>query len=120
MNRVFILGQVSGGAYAIESFNQTSFANVGYLALPELVGTPTAFARWGDRGLAILTYNPSNIADATAGTVPPTGMLYIISDSNFVSANAVASPRVKEMPPVHSFRRPSLIRRSPEPEITNP
>jgi hypothetical protein len=84
LNRVFVLGQTSSQTgtsnYTIQSFNQTSFAAVSSITLSSLVGTPVAFIRWGNNGLALVTYNKN--ASASSG---PAGMLYIISDPNFVN-----------------------------------
>jgi len=100
LNRVFILGQLASQAnsanYTIQSFNETTFAPLQTLTLNSLVGVPSAFIRWGSDGLALVTYNSS--ASTSKG---PAGMLYIISDSSFVSANAVKTGSGAER--VHSF-----------------
>jgi len=111
MNRVFILGQIGNG-YAIQSFDKTGFARVGYLGLPPLVGTPVAFIRWGSNGLAILTFNV-NAAVYGGGIhgdgTGPAGMLYIINDMKFVSPNSVPATSINDIPPVHSFERVSPL-----------
>ena len=90
LGRVFILGQTtaqSGTAnYTIQSFNQTTFAYVGSISITGVVGAPIAFTRWGANGLAFATYNQN--ASPTTG---PAGVLYIVSDASFVSANLAAS-----------------------------
>jgi hypothetical protein len=90
MNRVFILGQLASqvgtSSYTIQSFDETKYTLVGTITLNSLVGVPVAFVRWGANGLALVTYNQS------AGTsTGPAGMLYVISDSTFVSANTAAT-----------------------------
>jgi hypothetical protein len=92
LNRVFILGQTeyySGGtqSYTIDSYNQTTFAAVGSFTLNNVVGMPMALVRWGASGLALVTFN--NPVD---GTQYPPGMLYIISDTSFVSSLAAGAP----------------------------
>jgi hypothetical protein len=92
LNRVFILESGTGGGYAIASFNKTTFSPVSALGLPDLIGEPWAFIRWGSNGLAIVTNNPNspifNPFDKNFLVDGPAGMLYIINDTQFVSANA--------------------------------
>ncbi len=101
LHRVFILGQLAAQSgtsnYTIQSFDQATFTLAHSLTLHSLVGTPVAFVRWGSTGLALVTYNQN--ADATNG---PAGMLYILSDSNLVSAHAVTGTTVKSER-VHAF-----------------
>jgi hypothetical protein len=101
LHRVFILGQLpsqSGSSnYTIQSFDQATFAPVHSLTLNSLVGTPVAFVRWGSTGLALVTYNQKS--DATNG---PAGMLYIVTDSNLVSAHSVSAATATSER-VHSF-----------------
>jgi len=89
LNRVFILRfdpsaliTSSNGcaSYTINSFNQKQLIAVGSLTI-NICGTPTSIVRWGNSGLAITTYlmpmdNPGS-----------NGMLYLIDDAAFVSAN---------------------------------
>jgi len=101
LNRVFILGQTaaqSGTAnYTIQSFDQTTFAAIGSIPVTGVIGTPVSLTRWGSNGLAFVTYNKN--ASPTTG---PAGMLYIISDAGFVSANARPSGATP-FAPVHGF-----------------
>ncbi|HWA93337.1 MAG TPA: IPT/TIG domain-containing protein [Terracidiphilus sp.] len=109
LNRVFILGQ-AGSQYAIESFDKTTYAEVGVFVLPTLVGTPTAFIRWGTNGLAIMTYNADAailVADPSGNGTGPAGMLYIINDTTFVNANAAPANGNLKSSSVHSFVRPA-------------
>ena len=98
LNRVFVLTEIAANpngenSYEVESFDKAGFDLVGQLMLPDLIGTPTAFIRWGANGLAIVTYN-SNASIFGLDSGPP-GMLYIISDSKFVSAAAAPNKGAK-------------------------
>jgi hypothetical protein len=101
LDRVFILGQTvaqTGTAnYTIESFDQTKFTAIASITIPNVVGNPTGFIRWGANGLAFTTLigNPQSFT----GNGP--GQLYVIS-GDFVkpSGNASQSPNNKSMPPV--------------------
>lgn len=79
LGRVFILGQTGSQSgtsnYTIESFDQTSFTAIGAITIDNVVGTPTAFIRWGVDGLAFTTQigAPADFL----GTGP--GQLYVIS-----------------------------------------
>lgn len=98
LNRVFILGQVSGQAqnsYTIESFNQKTFAPISTITIDNVNGSPVGFVRWGTSGLALETFNPSD-----SGFDYAPGMLYILQNSSFVSNNdatSTAQPQVKEL-----------------------
>jgi hypothetical protein len=102
LNRVFILGQLTGQAstnsYTIQSFNESNFTLVDQLTLNSLVGVPVAFVRWGTNGLALVTSN-KNVTDTK---VPP-GMLYIISDTDFVIANSAVGTKNPGAELVHAF-----------------
>jgi hypothetical protein len=101
LNRVFMLGQTTAQSgtdnFTVQSFNQTAFSPVGSILISGIVGTPVAFTRWGTNGLAFVTYNKA--ASTTTGSA---GMLYIISDTGFVSSNLPAD-RTAHFSPVHSF-----------------
>jgi trimeric autotransporter adhesin len=116
LGRVFILGQTtaqSGTAnYTIQSFNQTTFTAVGSISITGVVGTPVALTRWGANGLAFVTYNKN--ASPTTG---PFGMLYILSDTGFVSANRRAFDATK-FAPVHGV--PSFTRFAGNTQQANP
>ncbi len=106
LNRVFILGQVGNG-YGIESFDKTTYAQIDYVPLPDLVGAPIAFIRWGSNGLALLTYNmDSGLLGGVYDNIGPVGMLYIINDTQLVSASAVSAHGSGAYPSVHSFELP--------------
>lgn len=87
---MFILGQTSAQAgmsnYTIESFNQATFTAIGSITIQNVVGTPTTFIRWGNRGLAFTT----RIGAPTdfQGTGP--GQLYVVS-GNFVNPAGFSS-----------------------------
>jgi hypothetical protein len=85
LNTVFILGQTAAQAgtssYTIEGFDQSTFAAIGSITIANVIGTPTAFIRWGSNGLAFTTHLGSP-ADFT-GTGP--GQLYVLT-GDFVSA----------------------------------
>jgi hypothetical protein len=72
---------VSGGtAFQINVFDQTQFRLLDTMLIPNGVGTPTAFLRWGQAGLAFVT----NTYSATTS-----GKLYLL-DGNFVNPAAPA------------------------------
>ena len=54
LNTVFILGQTTAqtgtSGYTIESFDQAKMTPVGSITVDNVVGTPTAFIRWGTTG----------------------------------------------------------------------
>ncbi len=79
LDSVFILGQTAAQAgtsnYTIESFDQTKFTAISSITIDNVVGTPTAFIRWGSNGLAFTTLQGTP-TDFT-GTGP--GQLYVIS-----------------------------------------
>lgn len=86
LNRTFILSQTAAQAntndYTIVSFNQKTFASVSSITLNNLSGSPMEMVRWGASGLAILTSGGAGVfADGM-------GMLYLIQDASFVSANS--------------------------------
>lgn len=56
--------------YAIEAFDLQTNALLGSIAIPNVVGTPVRFIRWGSNGLAFLTNGASS---------PQTNGAYIIS-----------------------------------------
>ena len=84
LNRIFLLGQTTTQLgqteYTIESFNETTLAPVRSTTISNIEGTPQAFIRWGNSGLAIATHfgNSSQFSP---------GMLYIINDPVLVSPN---------------------------------
>ncbi len=110
LQRVFILGKPRRRRgppdYTIDSFNQKRFAPVSSITIAGVVGTPVAFTRWGAHGLAFVTYNKG--ASPTTG---PAGMLYIVSDTGFVSAQFQhAGPSFAPVHAVVSDRQSELRR----------
>jgi hypothetical protein len=87
LNRTFILSQTAAQAntnnYTIVSFNQKTFASISSITLNNLSGSPFEMVRWGASGLAILTSGGAEDVYASG-----LGMLYLIQDSSFVSANS--------------------------------
>jgi hypothetical protein len=85
LNRVFILGQTAAQAatenFTIESFDQKTFAPVSSITLNSISGAPIALARWGSSGLAVLTIGGDPYVYENGF-----GMLYLISDTGFVSS----------------------------------
>jgi len=79
-SEVFILGQTSTQVgtsnYTIESFNQTTFTAIGSITIENVVGTPTAFIRWGSNGLAFTTRMGAPADFRGSGP----GQLYVISE----------------------------------------
>lgn len=66
-------------AFQIQSFNQTNFQLLHTIVIPNVIGTPRNFIRWGQAGLAVVTIG---------GTATPDGQLYIL-DGNFVNPSGV-------------------------------
>lgn len=118
LNRVFILGQTSAQSgtanYSIQSFDQTTYAAVNSITVTGVVGTPVALTRWGANGLAFVTYNEH--AGPANG---PAGMLYIVSDVGFVSAN-VRPFDTTPFARVHGFAVPHAFRKQPAVSQPNP
>ena len=102
LGSVFILGQTSSQTgtsdYTIESFNQASFTPISSITIQNFVGTPTAFIRWGNNGLAFTTQigNPTDFR----GGGP--GQLYVL-DGAFVNPSMPASQILvaPQLLPVH-------------------
>lgn len=63
LNIAYFLGRtVDGpgpGNYVIEAFDLTHFNLLGTASIPNVVGTPYKFVRWGSNGLAFLTTDPN-------------------------------------------------------------
>ena len=98
LNRVFILGQtpVQSGDFSdftIESFDQTSFAPIDTITISHVVGTPSAFVRWGSNGLAFVT----RVGRATDQNNIGPGQLYVISGS-FVNSSEPENSATKPKP----------------------
>jgi hypothetical protein len=73
--RVFVLNpRQNFGDYEIRVYDQNQFTLLGSLLLTNVFGGPKAFLRWGQSGLAFLTF----------GSAPNAGELYII-DGAFVN-----------------------------------
>lgn len=66
-------------AFQIQEFDQTQFQLLHTIVIPDAVGTPTNFIRWGRAGLAFLTNRGYGNTD---------GQLYIL-DGGFVNPSAV-------------------------------
>ena len=96
LNRVFILGQMPAQTgdfsdFTIESFNQTSFAPIDSITISHVVGTPSAFVRWGTNGLAFVT----RVGGATDTNNIGPGQLYVISGSFVNSSEPESSAKSK-------------------------
>jgi hypothetical protein len=89
LKRVFILGQTTAQAgtsnYTIESFDQSKFTAIASIAIDNVVGTPTAFIRWGSDGLAFTT-----LIEGEDFRLTGPGQLYVIS-GKFVNPSGGAS-----------------------------
>lgn len=99
---VFILGQTQAQAntsnFTVQSFDEKAYTPISSITLDYLHGTPTELIRWGASGLAVLTYDP---------TFTTPGMIYLISDTTFVSnAQAAASPAAMPFEPVQRRWKP--------------
>jgi hypothetical protein len=87
LGAAFFLGQtqqqVGTTTYTLESFDINTFVPVDSITVTNVIGTPTAFIRWGANGLGFTTIDTSQ--------TPPTGAVYLISGS-FVSGAARRAP----------------------------
>ena len=108
LNRVFILGQLSGGEWSINSYDKTSYSAVSSIKLLRPIGTPVAFIRWGMNGLAFTTFNINAARFGNSLSGGPAAMLYVISDTGFVSAKSSATTG-RGILPVHDFPRVNPI-----------
>jgi sugar lactone lactonase YvrE len=104
LNRVFILGQVGAAGWAINSYDKTTYGAISSIMLPQLVGKPIAFIRWGTNGLAFVTFNEGATRFGYATSGGPAAMLYVISDTSFVSEKRTAVSGTGVLP-VHDFPR---------------
>lgn len=94
LNRVYVLGQTKTqtlGNYTIAVYDMTTYAQVGSITVPNVVGYPYDLERWGSSGLAFSTfaapggwyyYNLQNI---------PMGMLYLVDSSTMTASSAPSS-----------------------------
>ena len=101
LNRVFILGQTPAQTgdfsdFTIESFDQTSFAPIDSITISHVVGTPSAFVRWGTNGLAFVT----RVGGITDSNNLGPGQLYVISGS-FVNSSEPENSAIKSKPLAH-------------------
>lgn len=89
LNQVFILGQTSSQTntsnFTIQSFDQKTFQLLSSLTIPNVVGTPTAFIRWGTSGLAFTTIVGDPLFSMNLGP----GYLYVVS-GGFVKPSSAA------------------------------
>lgn len=99
LNRAFFLGQTQSQAgstsFTIESFDLTTLAPISEITIPNVLGYPLRFIRWGASGLA---FND----DA--------GFIYVIN-SSFVGANAErknAAPKRTLFPVMRSWPKPVI------------
>jgi len=104
LNRVFILGQTQAQAntntnsFTIQSFDQKTFSLMSSITLDNLAGSPTQLVRWGNSGLAILTFGDGSTS---------LGVLYLVQDASFVSSAQKATSSVPQI----STRQPELVQR---------
>jgi hypothetical protein len=81
LKRVFFIStdQNSSGQneFLLQVFDQTQFTLLGSFVIPNAVGTPANFIRWGNSGLAFVTNNLN-------GVNPSSGQLYLL-DGPFVN-----------------------------------
>jgi hypothetical protein len=111
LNKVFIFGinptnllasHTGCASFTINAYNQALYTPINSITLPSICGTPTAFIRWGTSGLALVTYiEPIDSPGFT-------GMLYLINDPTFVSANQQPSSSSQVQPVYRSWQRPAL------------
>lgn len=84
LNRIFVLGQSQAQAntndYTIASFDETTYGLVSTITVQNLLGSPFSMGLCGDHCLAVLTFNGN-----WGPYYGPVGMLYLISDTTFLS-----------------------------------
>ena len=84
LNRIFVLtqsqAQANSNDYTIISFDETTYSLVSTIAVQNLLGFPFSMGVCGDHCLAVLTFNGN-----WGPYYGPVGMLYLISDTTFVS-----------------------------------
>jgi len=89
LGTAFVLGQdLSGsgsGAYMVTSFDMQRFTPIATATIPNVVGVPRHFIRWGSNGLAFTT---ANDVTGTQGSA-----VYILSGS-FVGPASILSPAI--------------------------
>lgn len=101
LQRFYMLQEVrepnSSLAFQIQVFDQNQFKLLSTIVIPNAVGQPTNFIRWGTSGLAFVT-------DSYAST--PTGKLYLV-DGSFVNPSGVqdttAGAQINPVPTVTSI-----------------
>jgi len=103
--RVFFLTAIQGGSvFQIDVFDQTHFIKLGTFLIPNAVGVPTNFIRWGNAGLAFVTNDPHVLNSST-------GQLYLV-DGPFVSpsgaADSTGGTLLNPLPTVTSVNPPSV------------
>lgn len=100
LNKVFFLGQTNAQNltpnFTIVSYDQKNMTMVGSTTISGLVGVPLKMVRWGVSGLAIVTQASPSVMAPTAP-----GMLYLINDPKFVSANSTPGNGASDLEPVH-------------------
>jgi hypothetical protein len=107
LNTVFILGQTTAqtgtSSYTIESFDQAKMTPIGSITVDNVVGTPSAFIRWGTNGLAFTTRvgAPSDFF----GIGP--GQLHVLSGTfvNPAGSPAGSAAVAPSLPPLVDHRR---------------
>lgn len=87
LNRIFVFTQAQAQAntndYTVASFDETTYSPVSTITIQNLLGVPISMRRCGDHCLAVLTFNEN-----WGSYGGPVGMLYLISDTTFVSPAA--------------------------------
>ncbi|HEV2399333.1 MAG TPA: IPT/TIG domain-containing protein [Candidatus Sulfotelmatobacter sp.] len=95
LNRVFFLGQTSAQAgtadYTIQSYDQQKFTLLDSITIPNVVGRPSAFIRWGTNGLAFT----SRVGSSTDFRAVGPGLLYVVSGSLVKSDSTKASQHLR-------------------------
>jgi hypothetical protein len=77
LGRAFFLGQFSNQTahttYTLQVYDIRSFKLIKSIDIPNVIGFPTKVVRWGDSGLAFITYE----GDRSGNNAP--GLLYVLS-----------------------------------------
>ena len=113
LNTAFFLGQFStdgSNTYSIESFDLQKFTPIATVAIPNVVGTPTHFIRWGTAGLAF------NTSIGPAGSSGESGQVYLVSGSFVNPASAVTNLQSKPKANVQrTWKTPNILKKTLNP-----
>ena len=59
LGKAFFVSESSGNMGEIQAFDQKKFTSLGNIMIPSVLANPTHIVRWGNNGLAFITYQGS-------------------------------------------------------------